>query len=138
MYKGIVMAHEGLAYLVLLSAFISAMLATFTGLTGAKPAVVKIGTILVRGVETPGTGIVALIGLAAWAMSGLPITTWWMWVGILGVVASSVLAARAIKATIAEVGAGNEHAPLRWVALAWFQLILLVTIFAMMEMLSRV
>lgn len=135
MLTGMMHAHEGLAYLFVLSTFTSMVLALVTLALGAKPALVKVGLILARFVETSLGGLIMLLGFGMWSLMKLPMTTPYMWIGIAVVVTSGGLIARGIKPTLQQLKDEDERSlRLRWVAMAIMHFALIAFAMASMEM----
>jgi len=134
MYTGLVHAHEGLAYLFLLSTSISVLLALVVCVAGNKSGLVKLGTVLARFVEMSLGGLIGLLGIGMWAMNdAYGATAWWLWVGLVGVAASAVLIARGIKPCLTGLTKGEDGGRMRWLALAALHWVLIWGMFGLMH-----
>lgn len=135
MLKGLMHAHEGLAYLFVFSTFVSMTLAWASLFLGAKPVFLKIGLVLARIVETSLGGLMGLLGIATWYMMHLPLSTPYLWIGLAIVIASGGLIARGIKPAILGLAASDDNASrLRWVQFATLHFGLIAFAMAAMEM----
>lgn len=135
MLTGLMHAHEGLAYLFVLSTFTSMVLALATMALGAKPALLKVGLILARFVETSLGGLIMILGIGMWTLMKLPVTTPYIWIGIAVVLASGGLIARGIKPTLQQLKDEDEKSlRIRWVTMAIAHFGLIAFAMASMEM----
>ena len=136
MYTGLLHGHSGLAYIFILSTTISMILSFVTKASGPKPGVIKLATILARFVETSCGGLIGLIGIGVWVKGTWPITTWWLWVAVLGVGASGALIARGIKPALQSLSEGSEDQAGKWVGLAVGHWALVLGLFGLMHAFS--
>jgi hypothetical protein len=133
MVKGLIHGHEGLAYLLVLSVSVSFVLSLANALTGGKPGLVKAGTVLGRKVEPALMGIIGLIGLGAWFMSGFPLTTVYLWLGVVAVVAQGAMTGMLTKPALVKLASGDDSAKWRWVMAASVNAVIVLGIFGVME-----
>ena len=131
MLKGLIHAHEGLAYLLVLSCSVSLVLSLVCAATG-NTRVVGLGTLLARKVEPSLTGIIGLLGIVAWAMSGLSIATPYLWAGVVYMVFQGMWMARVTKPALLGL-ANSESQAGRWVVGALVQLVAALGIFTWMR-----
>lgn len=135
MLTGLTHAHEGLAYLFVLSTFTSMGLALLTLALGAKPALLKVGLILARFVETSLGGLMMLLGIGMWSVMKLPVSTPYLWIGIFVIVASGGLVTRGIKPTLQQLESQDDGAlRVRWVLMAIVHFALIAFAMGSMEM----
>jgi len=133
MTKGLIHAHQGLAYLLVLSTSLSLLIAVLNGALGSKPGLVKLGTVLGRKVEPALMGIVGLLGLGSWVAAGLPVTTPYLWVGVAAVVGQSVVAVKGTKPTLIQLAAGDAGVRWRWPVSALASALIVWGIFGLMQ-----
>lgn len=133
MVTGLIHGHSGLAYLLVLSCSVSLLMAFANALTGGQPALVKAGTILGRRVEPALMGIIGLIGVGAWIAVGLPLTTPYLWAGVLAVVVQGMLLGMVTKPALVKLAAGETDAAWRWVAGAVANAVVIYGIFGVMQ-----
>ena len=135
MMKGLMHAHEGLAYLFVLSTFASMVLAWLSLFLGAKPAFLKVGVVLARIVETAIGGLMGLLGIATWYLMALPLGTPYLWMGLAIVITSGGLIARGIKPTLLGLAADDAKSlRVRWAQFATLHFGLIAFAMAAMEM----
>jgi hypothetical protein len=130
---GLIHGHSGLAYLLVLSASAHFCVAAANAVLGSRPGLVRVGVVLGRRVEPALMGVIGLLGLGAWAMSGLPITLPYLWAGVLAVVAQGALVGMGTKPALVALAAGDSSASWRWTAVATANLLLIVGIFGAMQ-----
>ena len=133
MYTGLKHSHEGLAYLFLLSTTISVLLALITYFGGPKPALIKVGTILARIVETSLGGLLGLMGIVMWFMLPWPMSAPWLWIGLVAVIGSGGIIGRGIKPALASLKTGDDAMKGRWLSMALIHWLLIIFAFAAMH-----
>ena len=133
MVKGLLHGHQGLAYLLLLSASVSLVLSVVNAATGSKPGLVKAGTILGRRVEPALMGFIGLLGVGTWFAVGLPIGTVTMWLGVLAVVLQGALVGMGTKKVLVKLAEGDASVRWRWPVTALLHAILVYGIFGIMH-----
>ena len=135
MLLGLTHAHEGLAYLFVLSTFTSMALAFLTLMLGVKPALLKVGLVLSRFIETSLGGLILVLGFGMWSLMNLPMSTPYLWIGMGVVIASSGLISRGIKPTLQQLIVEDEDSlRLRWAIMALAHFGLIAFAVASMEM----
>jgi hypothetical protein len=133
MVKGLIHGHEGLAYLLLLSATVSLVLSVVNAATGSKPGLVKAGTILGRRVEPALMGIIGLLGVGAWVAVGLPLGTVYLWLGVAAVVLQGALVGMGTKRVLVALADGDASVRWRWPVTALLHAVLVYGIFGIMH-----
>ncbi|MEZ4320398.1 MAG: hypothetical protein R3F61_23160 [Myxococcota bacterium] len=133
MINGLVHGHEGLAYLLLLSATVSLGLAVANAALGSRAGLVKAGVVLGRRVEPALMGIIGLLGLGAWVAVGFPITTVYLWLGVLAVVAQGALVGMGTKPVLVKLADGDTSVRWRWPVTAGLNAALVYGIFGIMH-----
>ena len=68
MYTGLMHTHRLLAYLLLFSTTLSAIIAVVNALLGSRPRLVKAGVILHRRFEVALGGLLLILGVVMWAL----------------------------------------------------------------------
>lgn len=131
MIKGLIHGHSGLAYLVLLTANISFLLSV-VHLFVKNAAVLKVGTVLSRKVEPALMGLIGLLGLGVWGATGMPLTTVYLWIGVLVWIGHGMWAGMANKPTLVALAAGHKP-KLPWVAVALVNAVLVNGVFGLMQ-----
>jgi len=131
-YIGLLHAHRALAYLLMLSTTLSVAVAVAYALYG-RPVLLRVGAILARGVETSSAGLIGVIGIIMWIVAGLPLSTWWLWAGLVAVAGSGALVARYIKPSIAGLREGDLTRRWWWVGFALFHWLWIGAIFGIMQ-----
>ena len=81
-------------------------------------------------------GIIGLAGVAMVPLSGWPLSTWWLWAGVVAVVASSVALARGVKPAQVALRDGDDSARTRWFVFALGHWALIIGIFGVMQAFS--
>ncbi len=115
MYTGLLHTHRLLAYLLLFSTTISVCLAFASALSGGSPRLAGIGATLARKVELSLGGLSLVFGVAMWVMLRWPLTTWWLWAGVVAVAAQGMIVARGIKPATTALVAGDTRKKWLWV-----------------------
>jgi len=133
MTKGLINAHQGLAYLLILSTSLSLVISVLNGALGSKLGLVKAGTVLGRKVEPALMGIVGLLGLGSWIAAGLPVATPYLWAGVAAVVGQSAIAVKGTKPTLIQLAAGDASVRWRWPVSALASAFIVWGIFGMMQ-----
>lgn len=123
----------GLGYLLVLSSSISLLLALVNAVGGNKGGLVKAGTVLGRRVEPALMGIVGLIGIAQWWLMGLPLTTIYLWLGVVALVAQGIWVGRMTKPALIKLAASDDSAVWSWVAAAAVNAVIIYGIFGAMQ-----
>ena len=131
--KALIGAHSGMAYLLMMSTTISLILAIINAAVGSKPSLVRAGTMLGRKVEPALMGLIGLIGIGAWITSGLPITTAYLWIGVLAVIFQGALIGMVLKPTLIALTLGNSSARWRWVGVALVHSLLIGAMVGLMQ-----
>lgn len=130
MITGLIHAHRGLGYLILLSTSISVLVALAGALIGPSPRLVKLAGVLARGVELPVGGLLFLLGLGLW-IGRWPVSIGYGWIGVVAVALQGVLVARAIKPNLAALARG-EGSRGAWAGYAVAHLALMVFVWIAM------
>ncbi len=133
MVKGLLHGHEGLAYLLLLSASISLVLSIVNAATGSKAGLVKAGTVLGRRIEPALMGFIGLLGLGSWVAVGLPVGTVYLWLGVLAVVLQGALVGMGTKKVLVKLSEGDASVRWRWPVTAALNALLVYGIFGIMH-----
>ena len=123
-------AHGGMAMLLMVCALLSLVLALKTVFT-ANNRSAKISHISGL-VETIMAGIVTLTGVVCLFTGPWPLTQLWMWIGLVIMVAYSIMMARVTKP--ARLAADDATAAKKWAMMQVLQLILLIVGFALMKL----
>ena len=131
MLNGLIHTHEGLATLLLLSSTLSVFLALVCLATGTQ-AVVRPGTFLARKIEPSLTGIIGLLGIAAWFMAGFSIATPYLWGGVGFLFFQGMWMAKVTKPALLGLAEGESRAA-RWLLGSSVQLVLATLIFMWMK-----
>ncbi len=108
-------AHQGLGWLLLASTALSVVVAIAGAASGTKKAV-PVAKGLARGVEGITGGLVFVLGLGLW-LGRYPLTSTFLWIGVVAVIVQQVLITRAIKPNLIAMAAGIGSKKL-WVGLA--------------------
>lgn len=133
MITGLRHTHMGLGYLLVLSSSISLLLALANVGLGNHPTVVKIGTVLGRRVEPALMGIIALIGLGMWGLLRLPITTVYLWLGVVALFVQGGVTGAVTKPALIALAAGDDSAKFKWVVAAVINAFVIIGIFGAMQ-----
>lgn len=133
MTTGMIHGHSGLAYLLVLSAGISLTLAVANAALGSRPGLVRAGVILGRRVEPALMGFIGLLGIAAWVLIPMPLTTPYLWIGVAAVVAQGALVGMGTKPVLVALTAGDASVRWRWPVMAGVHLALVLAIFGLMQ-----
>ena len=132
MLKGLIHGHQGLAYLLVLSSSASLVMAVINLALGSRPGIVRLGTILGRKVEPMLMGLIGLLGLSSWVMSGLSIATPYLWGGVAAVVLQGAWVSRVTKPALIGLTEGDASHAGRWVVAALVHTVLVYGIFGWM------
>lgn len=136
MVQGMLGAHEGMAYLIVLSTTVSLILALVTAVFGPRPGVLRVGRVLGRAVEPATSGLTGIFGVILWIVARAGLWNWVMWAGVVAVALSPVFSRRLIRPTLDRLTAG-EAVGWRWAGLAFVHWLWFVAIFGLMEVFSR-
>lgn len=131
--KGLIHSHSGLAWLLLLSSSLSLLIAVANAALGSRPGLVRVGVVLGRRVEPALMGVIALLGLGAWFMAGLPASTPYLWAGVAAVVAQGALVGMGTKPVLVALTAGDASVRWRWPVMAGLHAALVGAIFGLMQ-----
>ena len=134
MTKGLIHGHQGLAYLMLLSVSVSLLLSLVNAALGSRSGLVRAGVVFGRKIEPALMGIIGLLGIGSWVMVGFPVTTLYLWAGVVAVVAQAMLVVKGTKPVLVALSEGDAAVRWRWPIFAFAQVVLVYGIvFVMMS-----
>jgi hypothetical protein len=131
MVTGLIHGHSGLAYLVMATANLSLL---FALVYTARPSggLLKAATVVSRRIEPALMGVVGLLGIGAWVAAGFPVTTWYLWIGVVVWIGHGVWAGKANKPTLVALSEGRSP-QLHWVVVALVNAVLVNGVFGLMQ-----
>lgn len=132
MYTGLFHLHRLLAYLLVTSTTASLALAVASAMRGGSPRIARLGATLARKVELSMGGLLFVLGVVMWIMSW-PLTTWWLWAGVVAVAGQGLVVARGIKPAVLALQEGDDTQKWQWVGWAAAHWGWIVAIFGIMQ-----
>ncbi len=129
-YHILMKAHSGLAMLLALLAVASVVCAVLTVVAGTKDGLLKAANGVGLG-ETIAAGLVTLSGLVIMVFGPWPMSSGWMWIGLLLMVVYSILLKRLTKP--ARLDVGEDGSAIRWAGLTILHLGIVVIVFYLMK-----
>ena len=133
MTVGLLHTHRMLAYVLLTSTTLSFFLATANAMLGSREGLVRVGERMVRKLEVALGGLLFVVGLVQWVATPWPVTTWWLWAGVIAVAGQGMIVARGIKPQLIALKDGDRSKKWWWASWACIHWLWIASIFGIMQ-----